>query len=119
MPVPDRAQWFTNQPEFDSFTTFTGDFYPFARALEAGPHNRGHGWVGGDMGSTSSSTNDVAFWLHHAQVDRIWALWQQSNPGERAALSGADTQMDPWDAEFNVTNVDDISGLSADCYEYI
>ena len=117
--VPDRMGWFTDQQEFEKLTNLAGDYYPFARELESGPHNRGHDWIGGDMESPLSSANDVAFWLHHAQVDRIWALWQESNPGERAALFGEDAAMDPWEDEFNVENVDDISDLGADSYEYV
>lgn len=41
-----------------------------------GTHNSGHRWIGGHMGR-SASPNDPIFWLHHANVDRIWALWQE------------------------------------------
>jgi tyrosinase len=39
-------------------------------------HNNVHVWVGGDM-SLSSSPNDPTFFLHHCNVDRIWAAWQE------------------------------------------
>jgi tyrosinase len=42
-------------------------------------HNNVHVWVGGDM-QLSSSPNDPVFFLHHCQVDRIWAAWQQQHP---------------------------------------
>jgi tyrosinase len=42
-------------------------------------HNSVHVWVGGDM-SLSSSPNDPAFFLHHCNVDRIWAAWQERHP---------------------------------------
>ena len=38
-------------------------------------HGRVHLWVGASMGA-SSSPNDPAFWLHHANLDRIWSEWQ-------------------------------------------
>jgi tyrosinase len=38
-------------------------------------HNNVHVWVGGDM-QLSSSPNDPIFFLHHCNVDRIWAAWQ-------------------------------------------
>jgi tyrosinase len=38
-------------------------------------HNRVHEWVGGDM-RAGTSPNDPVFWFHHANVDRIWAGWQ-------------------------------------------
>jgi hypothetical protein len=43
---------------------------------EWGGHNLIHGFVGGDMGDLSRSPNDPLFWLHHANIDRIYALWR-------------------------------------------
>lgn len=37
-------------------------------------HNRVHLWVGGDM-LPGTSPNDPVFFLHHANIDRIWAQW--------------------------------------------
>lgn len=31
----------------------------------------------------TASPNDPLFFLHHAQVDRVWWLWQQQNPAAR------------------------------------
>jgi tyrosinase len=45
-------------------------------------HNNVHLWVGGDMG-LSSSPNDPVFFLHHCNIDRLWASWQ-----ERHAVPG-------------------------------
>jgi len=42
-------------------------------------HGRGHGYVGGDMDGSSASPNDPIFFLHHAEVDRMWAAWQEAN----------------------------------------
>jgi tyrosinase len=42
-------------------------------------HNNVHVWVGGDM-QLSSSPNDPIFFLHHCNVDRIWAAWQEKPP---------------------------------------
>lgn len=39
-------------------------------------HNVVHVWIDGDMGP-STSPNDPAFFLHHCNVDRIWARWQE------------------------------------------
>jgi tyrosinase len=48
----------------------------------AGPrmHNRVHTWVGGDM-MAGTSPNDPVFFLHHANIDRLWARWQASPAG--------------------------------------
>jgi tyrosinase len=32
--------------------------------------------IGGNM-TTDTSPNDPAFWLHHANIDRIWSAWMQ------------------------------------------
>jgi tyrosinase len=57
-------------------------FDRFTWRLEGSPHNSGHVVVGfpptgktGHMGSGLSSL-DPLFWLHHCNVDRIWAQWQ-------------------------------------------
>ena len=42
-------------------------------------HNRVHIWVGGDMGP-GTSPNDPVFFLHHCNVDRLWARWQHAHP---------------------------------------
>jgi tyrosinase len=42
-------------------------------------HGQGHEYIGGDMNGGSPSPNDPIFFLHHAQVDRLWAAWQQAN----------------------------------------
>ncbi len=42
--------------------------------LEGGPHNGVHGTIGGDMGAYMSPLDPI-FWLHHCNVDRLWASW--------------------------------------------
>jgi len=44
-----------------------------------GMHGQGHEWIGGDMNGGSPSPNDPIFFLHHSQVDRLWAAWQEAN----------------------------------------
>lgn len=43
--------------------------------IGVGLHNLVHVWIGGDM-EESTSPNDPVFFLHHANVDRIWGAWQ-------------------------------------------
>lgn len=45
---------------------------------QPGLHNCVHVWIGGDM-VQATSPNDPVFYLNHANVDRIWAAWQQQN----------------------------------------
>lgn len=47
----------------------------FRKELEIPLHNVIHRFIGLDM-MTSTSPNDPIFWLHHANIDRIWAAWQ-------------------------------------------
>lgn len=71
-------------------------------------HNPGHMWVGGSM-MAMSSPNDPVFWLHHCNIDRLWAEWQRENPGANylppsgtpnvVAGHGRDDPMPPWDNE--------------------
>jgi Common central domain of tyrosinase len=42
--------------------------------LEGGPHGTVHVTVGGDM-SDMGSPLDPIFWLHHCNIDRLWAWW--------------------------------------------
>lgn len=50
-------------------------------------HNGVHVWVGGQM-QTASSPNDPLFFLHHANVDRLWYLWQQRWGDETYPVDG-------------------------------
>ena len=63
-----------------------GRFPRFQRKLELGPHNDVHVAVGGTM-ATSSSPADPLFWLHHANLDRLWSRWQAGNPKAKPALA--------------------------------
>jgi len=55
------------------------DFATFQLALER-LHDRVHVAVGGNM-DTSASPSDPVFFLHHANIDRLWYQWQQAHPG--------------------------------------
>lgn len=51
--------------------------------LEGTPHNYIHGFVGGNMG-TFMSPLDPIFWLHHANVDRLWVEWIEAGHSNSA-----------------------------------
>jgi len=90
-------------------------FSDFRPALESGSglgaghanmHDGVHGWMSGDM-AAMSSPNDPIFFMHHAQIDRIWAIWQRKHPGvvnyNDANINvgqghGLGDNMWPWDA---------------------
>ena len=52
-------------------------FRPFQRRLEQ-VHNYVHEAVGGTMGGASSPA-DPLFFLHHANIDRLWSDWQRKH----------------------------------------
>ncbi|PVH71340.1 Di-copper centre-containing protein [Cadophora sp. DSE1049] len=57
------------------------------------PHAGGHGGVGGEMLNPISSPVDPLFYLHHTQLDRIWATWQaMDSPARLTDISGPITQ---------------------------
>src|SRR2546421_4655725 len=57
-------------------------------------HNRVHLWVAGSM-LPSTSPNDPIFFLHHCNVDRLWALGQQQHPTEAYHPSGVSPELAP------------------------
>jgi len=80
--LPNQAQ----VTDANSYTTYDGAPYDktsasFRNRVEGWAstsrmHNQVHRWIGGDM-LAGTSPNDPLFWLHHANVDRIWWAWQR------------------------------------------
>ncbi|MDT7830652.1 tyrosinase family protein [Pricia sp. S334] len=52
----------------------------FRKILEYANHNGPHEWIGGNM-MPSTSPNDPVFYLHHSNIDKVWAVWQQRTNG--------------------------------------
>ncbi|KAH8586174.1 hypothetical protein B0O99DRAFT_656959 [Bisporella sp. PMI_857] len=81
-----------NDPNYKDYAAFTnhkwdaredgkGDTGKYASIEDL--HNSVHGMVGGDQGHMSEldyASFDPSFWLHHANIDRIFAIWQNINP---------------------------------------
>ena len=63
----DNAPW--DESSQDSFRNILEGFQG------PGLHNIVHRWVGGSM-LPGTSPNDPIFFLHHCNIDRIWAAWQ-------------------------------------------
>jgi hypothetical protein len=68
-------------------------FLPFQQSLE-GLHDNVHGAVGGTM-DTSSSPADPIFFLHHANIDRLWSNWQQQNSASEPPNQSEELQPPP------------------------
>jgi hypothetical protein len=54
-----------------------------AGGIESSPHNLVHKAIGleGDMGSPATAARDPIFWVHHANVDRMWVKWTDPAKG--------------------------------------
>ena len=81
----------------------------FRIALESIPHNSVHVGIGGDMGVVARSVNDPMFFLHHRNIDRLWAKWQKRDPNFALAYGG----QNPNGAEANLKNPLRFYGLHA------
>lgn len=66
------------------------------------------------MSDTFSSPGDPIFFLHHAQIDRLWSIWQRFDPSKRQhAISGTGTFFNyPPSPEAKITDNIDLGKLS-------
>jgi hypothetical protein len=95
------------------------DFYEFSNVFEHSGHAVVHVDLGGDMYVTSRSTNDPLFFLHHANVDRYFWIWQQEHPTSVYRGNNNEAMSDiarPFDVPISaIWNIDAQSGR---CYAY-
>ncbi|WP_323768839.1 tyrosinase family protein [Antarctobacter sp.] len=77
-PVLERIM---GKPNFQSFAGFKSTAPRGSgggsEQLESAPHNAVHREIGRDMASFLSPLDPI-FWLHHCNVDRIWASWNNA-----------------------------------------
>ncbi len=64
------------------------DYFNAQSALN-GPHGSVHVAVSGNMSSVSTAAQDPIFWLHHAQIDRMWNLWLAQGGGRSSPVGDA------------------------------
>jgi hypothetical protein len=81
-------------------TLAKGTYSAFQNAIESGNglasfpsqqmHNGMHGWVGGpgQMSQPLYSPFDPIFYLHHCNIDRLWAMWQADGHATEYPVSG-------------------------------
>ncbi len=94
---------------FAQFGNLTG-------AVEGNPHNTVHVLVGGLgvdrpagwMSDPNYAALDPIFWLHHCNVDRLWAAWMSE--GSNLQETGAAWLGGPFPRQFQMPNVE--GGLS-------
>ncbi|KAJ2163092.1 hypothetical protein GGF46_000021 [Coemansia sp. RSA 552] len=80
-------------------------------SIENSIHGIVHLTLGGDM-NTMHSPMDPVFWLHHSNVDRLWAQWQAISPDERTYMyDGMDINNNP------ATLNDKLTSTNTEVYE--
>ncbi|KAJ7815274.1 hypothetical protein B0H14DRAFT_2848064 [Mycena olivaceomarginata] len=82
----------TKQQTFENFRIEVEGF-SVPPTLKA--HDGGHFAVGGEMRDRYSSPGDPVFYLHHANLDRIWWLWQQQDRKNRLFAISGRSNVDP------------------------
>ncbi|KAE8317692.1 hypothetical protein BDV41DRAFT_561231 [Aspergillus transmontanensis] len=83
----DTIEWFQGVMQKDP--RFSVPSVPY------GVHRGGHVGVGMVMGDAAGSPGDPMFYLHHAQIDRVWTIWQGLDPDTRRhAIWGTHTIVD-------------------------
>jgi tyrosinase len=60
----------------------------FEPSFESAPHNLVHNIIGGVMSDMLSPTDPI-FWLHHANVDRLWVAWVLAGNGRKMPALGS------------------------------
>lgn len=85
-------------PGFGGVKTGFSHFGGTNGRLENVPHNQVHVDVGGLMSNPDTAALDPIFWLHHANIDRLWEVWTHRDasfvdPSLKAWLSGTSFQL--------------------------
>jgi tyrosinase len=77
---PGAESWLTGIVSGASSALAQTTYDTFSSPIN-GIHGGVHIWVGGTMSDASVSPADPVFWLHHANLDRLWWLWYNSVAG--------------------------------------
>ncbi len=89
------------------------------------PHNLVHGAIGGNLGwmnDPDTAALDPIFWLHHANIDRLWEVWLCRDPHHQNPTDSAwlDFQFKFHDAHGTpvALKVSQVANLSASLIDY-
>ncbi|WP_135505894.1 tyrosinase family protein [Roseovarius aestuariivivens] len=77
---PDAPDELPTQATLDTLVLTQSTYGDFNTSLEQ-VHGDVHVWVGGAMSQVPAAAYDPIFWSHHAMIDRLWYLWQNSALG--------------------------------------
>jgi hypothetical protein len=86
----DTSPWADNSRDPNNSAQWGG----YRIQLEIVLHNLVHRWAGGSM-LLMASPNDPVFWLHHCNIDRLWAEWMRQNPGASPYLQATAVGVPP------------------------
>ena len=73
-----RASRFVGTAQFGGGVTGVAQFSNSTGQVESTPHNVVHDAVGGNgglMADPDAAAADPIFWIHHANIDRLWFIW--------------------------------------------
>ncbi|KAK6067544.1 hypothetical protein SCUP234_11542 [Seiridium cupressi] len=102
-----NPSWQTDIAAFQDRLQYTGNDTVGYYSL----HQYGHFSVTGDpSGDVYNSPNEPLFWLHHGNIDRMWWVWQNQQPIERAFQIGGTRTMLNTPPSDNAT-IDDLIDL--------
>jgi len=99
-------------------------FYNFQGQLKSTPHNGVHTpGVQGNMGSVPTAALDPIFYLHHAQIDRLWGVWLAQgggrvNPTDSPWLNTVWQFYNESGAVVNMTGAQIVNTANQLCYQY-
>jgi tyrosinase len=71
----------------------------FETSFEGNPHNPVHNIIGNVMADMQSPIDPI-FWVHHANIDRLWLAWQQGGGGRTTPPSNDNY----WSGNFSYAN---------------
>ncbi|KAJ9468938.1 Tyrosinase [Diplonema papillatum] len=77
---------FIGEPSLASRIMSQSSYADYRYSIEGAPHSAPHVFVGGHM-ARSSSPEDPLFWIHHCNLDRLWALWQDYHGYDEVATA--------------------------------
>jgi tyrosinase len=115
---PGPSSWLATIASSTPAVMAMGTFSSFTGGLE-GIHGAVHVWVGGTMSWIPTAPADPIFWMHHANIDRLWSVWQAAHPGLNPNLPGPPSSptspvMDPW--SYTEPNTRSIAAMG---YKYV